>query len=420
MSSDTTIVLAVFSFKNIDFFMNNKVNRLIMLNQMAGPLFRELAEDLSANFSKKSELYTGHPDTLAFIDKIDTLNITKAPLYNRKSKTTRILSWLNYTFFAFFKIIFSPKGTLVLLVSNPPLLGPIALLLSKIRNLPYVILIYDMYPDTMISFGVLREDSIAVRVWRSINKHVWEGASAVYTIGDVMAEKLSQQFDVNKTRLKHVGVVPPWADSENIRPIAKSSNPLAKELDQLDCLTVLYSGNMGISHDIDSMLKAAKLLRHRADIKFLFIGEGEKWQPAYDFAESEGLANVQVIPFQTEDRLPYTMALGDISLVALDKGAEGLMVPSKMYYYMAAGSAVIGICQGRNDLALSLSMGDSGLTVLPGDYEKLAENILYLANNPNKLQEFKDNARVSSITHFSRRACMKRFKESLTSINLLP
>ena len=127
-----------------------------------------------------------------------------------------------------------------------------------------------------------------------------------------------------------------------------------------------------------------------------------------------------MLPFQSEDRLPYTIALGDISLVALDKGAEGLMVPSKMYYYMAAGSAVIGICQGRNDLALSLSMGDSGFTVLPGDYERLAESILYLADNPNKLQEFKYSARASSVSQFSRQACMEKLQDSLKSINLLP
>lgn len=395
-------------------------NHLLLLNQMAGPLFRELAEDLSVKFPEKSELYTGHPDTLKFIDKIETLKITKSPFYNRKSKITRIVSWLKYTWFAFFKIVFASKGTLIFIVSNPPLIGALAWVVSKIRRLTYVVLVYDMHPDTMISFGVFREDSIPVRVWRFINKHVWEGASAVYTIGDVMAEKLTEQFDVDKTQLKYVGVIPPWADTENIKPIEKSLNPLANELGQLDCTTVLYSGNMGISHDIDSMLKAAKLLRDRMDIKFLFIGEGEKWQPAYDFVEAEGLTNVQVLPFQSEDRLPYTIALGDISLVALDKGAEGLMVPSKMYYYMAAGSAVIGICQGRNDLALSLSMGDSGFTVLPGDYERLAESILYLADNPNKLQEFKYSARASSVSQFSRQACMEKLQDSLRSINLLP
>lgn len=400
--------------------MKSNITQLLMLNQMAGPLFRELAEDLSVKFPKTSELYTGHPDTLKFVGKIGTLNITKSPRYNRKSKITRIVSWLKYTFFALFKIIFAPKGTLIIIVSNPPLIGPLAWFVSKIRRLPYIVLIYDMHPDTMISFGVLRENSIPVRVWRIINKHVWEGSHAVYTIGDVIAEKLSEQFDVNKTHLKYVGIIPPWADTENIKPIDKSMNPLANELGQLNCLTVLYSGNMGISHDIDSMLKAAKLLKDREDIKFLFIGEGEKWQPAFDFVESEGLTNVQVLPFQSEARLPYTMALGDISLVALDKGAEGLMVPSKMYYYMAAGSAVIGICQGRNDLAQSLSKGNSGFTVLPGHYKKLAESIIFLADNQVKLQDFKDNARASSVSHFSRKACMKKLQNSLNSINLLP
>ena len=391
-----------------------------MFNQMAGPLFRELALDLAEAFPLKSELYTGHSDTLKYINKFDMLTITKAPTYNRKNKVTRILSWINYTFLAFFKIIFSPKGTLLLIVSNPPLLGPMVLFVSKVRRLPYIVLIYDMYPDAMISFRVLREGSTTVRAWRYINRQVWEGACAVYTIGDVMAENLSGQFDVNKTRLKYVGVIPPWADTEKIKPIDKLTNYLAQDLDQIGYITVLYSGNMGISHDIDSMLRAAKLLRHRRDIKFLFIGEGEKWQPAYDFVEREELINVQVIPFQPESMLPYSMALGDISLVSLDIGAEGIMVPSKMYYYMAAGSAIIGICQGRNDVTQSLSKGDSGLIVKPGDEQKLADCILDLAENQIKLQRYKNNARASCIAHFSRQSCVKKFKESLLSINLSP
>lgn len=398
----------------------NKIKKILFLNQMAGPLFRELAEDLSKNYAQKSELYTGHPDTLEYIGTYEMLNIAKSPLYNRKSHLTRIFSWLNYTFLAFFKVLFAPKGTLIFIVSNPPLLGPLAWLVSKLRKLPYVVLVYDMHPDTMISFGVLKESSTVVKIWRYINKCVWEQASAVYTIGDVMAEKLAEQFDVEKTQLKHVGVIPPWADTENIKPIEKSLNPLVDELSQSGCITVLYSGNMGISHDIDSMLKAAKLLREHVTIKFLFIGEGAKWQSAYDYVAQEKLSNVQVLPFQSEERLPYTMALGDISLVALDKGAEGLMVPSKMYYYMAAGSAVVGICQGKNDLEESLHKGNSGLTVLPGDFEQLAVTILQLAENKKELSRLKDNARKSSVEHFSRQACITKLEHSLRTINLLP
>jgi len=398
----------------------NNIKKILFLNQMAGPLFRELAEDLSKNFVQKSELYTGHLDTLEYIGRIETLNISKSPLYNRKSKLTRVFSWLKYTFLAFFKMLLVPKETLIFIVSNPPLLGPIAWFVSKVRKISYVVLVYDMHPDTLISFDVLKENSKAVKIWRFINCKVWERASAVYTIGDVMAERLVGQFNVSKTRLGQIGVIPPWADIELIKPISKENNPLTKELKQTDCITVLYSGNMGISHDIDSMLKAAKLLREHANIKFLFIGEGEKWQSAFDFVKNEQLSNVQVLPFQPEERLPYTMALGDISLVALDKGAEGLMVPSKMYYYMAAGSAVIGICQGHNDLEESLLKGNSGLTVLPGDFEQLSKSILRLAEDKNELSRLKENARKSSIEHFSRHACISKLEHSLRTINLLP
>lgn len=383
---------------------------------MAGPLFRELAEDLSSDMLEASELYTGHPDTLSHPNKLESLKITKAPIYNRKNKLTRVLSWIFYTFLALFKMLFISKSTTVFIVSNPPLLGPVAAVICRMRKIPYIVLVYDMHPDTLISFGVLSESSWFTKQWRKVNKYVWNNAQAVFTIGDIMAERLTEQFDANKTELGYVGVIPPWADTENIKPIAKNENPLTQELKQENVVTVLYSGNMGISHDIDSMLEAALALKEHENIQFLFIGEGQKWQDACDFVQHNQLAKVQVLPFQPEERLPFTMALGDISLVALDKGAEGLMVPSKMYYYMAAGSAVIGICQGRNDLENSLNIGQSGKVVEPGNPQKLAEVILELVNDNEQLSLLRSNARKSAVTHFSRLECIKALKVLLNPL----
>jgi glycosyltransferase involved in cell wall biosynthesis len=271
----------------------------------------------------------------------------------------------------------------------------------------------------MISFGVLKENSLATRIWRKVNKVVWENSVAVFTIGDVMGERLESQFQPSKTVLKGVGIIPPWADTDNIQPIKKEKNPLTLELKQGNCITVLYSGNMGISHDIDSMLKAAKLLNGNEKIKFLFIGEGEKWQSAFDFVKEHGLDSVQVLPFQPEEKLPYTMALGDISLVALDKGAEGLMVPSKMYYYMAAGSAVLGICQGENDLQRSINKACAGMVVEPGNPRELANTILMLAKDENLLTKYKTNARKGSVAFYSRKSCMDSLVHSFKNINLI-
>lgn len=396
----------------------NKINKIIFLNQMAGPLFRELAVDLSKMCKDKSDLYTGHPDTLKLCGTPEQLIISPAPAYNTSSNFNRLWSWVAYALFAWVKVLFASKGTLIFLVSNPPLMGPLVFLASKIRKLPYVVLIYDIHPDTMINFGVLNERSILVRIWRYANKLVWENSAAVFTIGTVMAEKLADQFVPAKTKLGYIGVVPPWADTDIIKPIDKSKNPLADELGQKNCITVLYSGNMGKSHDIVTMLNAARLLRDHNMIKFLFIGAGDQWSTAVDFVSEENLDNVQVLPFQSESRLPFTMALSDISLVSLDKGAEGLMVPSKMYYYMAAGSAIVGICSSENDVKESLKIGDCGRIVTPGFAHHLAETILELALDLKELERLKTNARQASISCFSRRACTEKFRISLSSLKL--
>ncbi len=396
--------------------MSQKVTKILFLNQMAGPLFRELAEDLSDALSGVSVLQTGHPDTLSIGSSTSHLLIEGQPAYDRSSYVSRILSWLKYTLFVSIAMLKVDKGTAIFIVSNPPLLGPLAWLVNKLKGVPYIVLVYDMHPDTLISFGVLKESSLISRVWRWVNRKVWNNATAVYTLGSVMAEKLSLQFDVENTSLGHVGVVPPWADTDKIKPINKADNPLAEDLKQLGKITVLYSGNMGISHDIDSILQAALILRNDSNIAFLMIGEGAKWKDAKDFQFEHKLDNLQVLPFQSEDKLPYTMPLADIALVALDVGAEGLMIPSKMFYYMAAGAAVVGICSGRNDVSVILDEAACGITVQPQQPEQLAEAIKILASDIGHLDGLKQNAREAAKASYSRKACMKNLAISVVDI----
>jgi len=228
-----------------------------------------------------------------------------------------------------------------------------------------------------------------------------------------MAENLTKQFNVKRTKLGYVGVIPPWADTNKIKPIDKNDNPLSSELGQEGKITILYSGNMGISHDIDSILQAAKILKNEENIAFLLIGEGEKWQDAVDFQKDNDLSNLQVLPFQPEERLPYTMALADIALVALDEGAEGLMIPSKMFYYMAVGAAVVGICKGRSDMSEIVQNSRCGVIVEPKNPIKLAEVIRDLANNIEVLNGFKGRARTSAKESYSREVCAKSLVASL-------
>ena len=390
-----------------------KPTKILFLNQMAGPLFRELAEDLSAKMPKISTLFTGHADTLAIGSSNKKLNIYKAPPYNKRSKLFRLLSWINYSLFAFWKMLMADKNTIIFITSNPPLLNFFALLVSLIKRTRYIVLVYDMHVDVLVRRSFLAKDSFIVKFWRLINKKVWNRAFAVYTIGSVMAENLSKQFNVKKTNLARIGVVYPWVDTERIKPILKNHNPLSSTLGQKDKITVLYSGNMGISHDIDSILNAAKILKNQINISFLLIGEGAKWKEAVEFKKENNLNNLQVLPFQPEDKLPFTLSLADIALVSLDEGAEGFMVPSKMFYYMSAGAAVIGVCKGINDVSNIILKSNCGITIEPKKPKELANIIKVLAEDKKKLKNFKINSRQSAVLNFSRKKCSSKLIQEI-------
>ena len=393
-----------------------KTTDILFLNQMAGPLFRELAEGLSLKMPKNSTLFTGHPDTLAIGSSTSKLMISRAPTYNRRSKLFRVLSWINYSLFASWKILKADSNTVIFIVSNPPFVGFFVLLVNLVKRTRYVVLVYDIHPDILISFGVLSKSSFVARLWKSMNRRVWNRSIAVYTIGSIMAENLTKQFNVKRTKLGHVGVIPPWADTNKIKPIDKDDNPLSSELGQEGKITILYSGNMGVSHDIGSILQAAKILKSEENIAFLLIGEGEKWQDAVDFQMDNDLSNLRILPFQPEEKLPYTMALADVALVALDEGAEGLMIPSKMFYYMAAGAAVVGICRGRSDMSEIIQNSGCGVIMEPKNPEELAAIIKDLSRNVERLNDLKRLSRKSAVINFSRDVCTEKLNQELLSI----
>ena len=392
---------------------NKPIRRFVFLNQLTKPLFRELCIDLAQLLPDASLLSTGDRETLTKEFWGSHLKVRSGPAYNRKGPWRRLCSWLSYTFDSLFVVARAGPETAVLFASNPPIIGPFIWLLSKIKGFSYIVLIYDLYPDILVSFGVLRGNGLLTRFWRRCNRAVWESASMVLTIGEKMAERLTCQFDAARTELGRVAVLPPWADTEVIRPLPKSDNRLAEGMGQLGGTTILYSGNLGISHDVESMLEACRLLRERRDIRFLFIGGGDKWEDVGRFKALHQLDGLSVFPYQSEQQLPFSLALGDISIVTLDEGAGGLMLPSKLSYYMAAGSAILGVCSGDNDLKDTIECADCGICIPPGQPQQLADAITRMVDSPDLLSRYRANARKSAESTYSRKICIQSLKELL-------
>lgn len=385
--------------------------RLLLLNQMAGPLFRQLAEGLSSYYPDGAVLVTGHPDTLSIgKQNFPSLNIVQAPEYNRRSIFHRFYSWISYLIIITPHIIFARHDDFILLVSNPPLLGPWVWFLTRIRPVPYSVLVYDIYPDVLFELGLINRFGLISTLWTFMNRLVYKNSASIITIGHRMAKRI--QMQLGKYDLS-VSVVPPWSDTNLIKPLTRDLNPFAAQFVETNEIVVLYSGNIGSSHDIESILCAAELLQSDSRIRFVFIGDGAKCICVKDYILRYPDGNVKYYPFQPEAMLPYTLPLGDISLVSLDDGFEELMLPSKFFSYLAAGSAILAIANDHSEVSDLIHTSQCGLCVPPRKPALLASALLKIIDSPGMLASFKHNSRFLSETKYSIQAGVTSFADIL-------
>jgi glycosyltransferase involved in cell wall biosynthesis len=380
--------------------LNRAKNKIVFLNQMAGPLFRELAEDLSKVW-QQSILVTGYLDTIRR-DVDPCFHIEPAPGYDRSSYFSRLMSWMKYFFKALGFVWKQPKDSMLFIVSNPPFLGIIGLFVKCVRKQRYVMLVYDIYPDLLIALGKLEKGAVS-RCWDYFNRIVYENASQVITIDQDMVQRLERKFDVLKTDCQKVICIPTWADIDVIKPVNKERNWFAAKYDLLNKTTILYSGNMGHSHSIETILEAAKLLKGTKGIHFLFIGEGAKWSLVKKTVEEYQLKNITLLPFQPEKVLPMSLTSGDIGVVTYEDGTQGCMSPSKAYYYMAAGLPLLVISKYQTGLTRLVKEKGCGIWIKNGDADGIAMAVKELRENPILLAEYKKAARKIAEQFYSRK-----------------
>ena len=397
--------------------MNNRP-ALRILNQMAGPMTWELAIDLAAAL-ERVDILTGHPDTLAKGSQRG-VHLHPAKAYQRGSNLRRFASWARYSLHAGYWLLRGGRSFPVLVFSNPPITIWICWLFNRIFGLRYAVMVHDIYPDTIERMGIVKPTNLLARVWRFANRIAYERAEVVMTLGNHMANHVGRQFDAAKTSAGELLVVDPWADPEKLGTHTNSENWFAVEHDQTEKLTVMYSGNMGRGHDIESILEASKSFRDEPNVGFMFIGAGPKWQTVEKYlCDDQHASNVTLLPWQREEDLPFTLTTADIGVVSLEKELSGLAVPSKAFYFLAAGVPVLGICESDTELADTIREFNCGRVVPPGRPHEIAATVQDALTNPALMEQWKAGANEAR-QHFSRARNTERFLKVLREYLLPP
>lgn len=394
--------------------------QLMVMTQFFPPDFAatgQLIEELTRQLDRQDvdvKVFTGQPG-YAFA-KGDAPEVEdRGGVWVKRSRTTQMFSrrirakavnGLLFAVRAMLHLVKRHRQYDVLLVTTaPPFLPMIGCLVNVLFGIPYVCLLYDLYPDIAVELEVVKLNHPVAKLWRWVNRQVWRRADGIIVLSESMKRRIvghceNYGDDYARAVERKLSVIHSWSDAEQIVPIAKGDNWFAKEHGLTDRFVVLYSGNMGRCHDIDTLFEVAKRLKDEP-ILFVCIGGGAKKEILREQVQASGLDNFRFLPYQEKAVLPYSLTAGDLSLVSVAEGMESLVAPSKLYPAMATGRPIGAICPVGSYLGELLRAADCGTAFVNGEVAGLAEFILRLSQDRERSQRLGESGRAYLEKHFT-------------------
>lgn len=353
----------------------------------------ELAEDIVKNGIEvdvitSNSSYRSQNRDLKAREIHEGINIKRvySSKFNRNKALGRIINYLTFLVSSFINTIIKNDYDYILLVSNPPVLPIIGYVVNKIRKKPYIYLLHDIYPDMAIKVGAIKESGLICKVMTFINKKIYNNAHKVVVLGNDMKQNLLNK----KVCEDKIEIITNWADREKIYKLEKI-NEFSKKQKINDTFNIVYTGNIGRFHDIETILETAKKLKEINDIKFVFVGDGYKKKYIESYVNQFKLQNIKMLDYQYGETYNQLLNSADLFITTLDKGIEGLGVPSKTYSYLAASKPIIAIMNKDSEIGSLVEENKLGLRVDSGEVKKITDFILDVKQNSNLYKSIQKN-----------------------------
>lgn len=299
------------------------------------------------------------------------------------------------------------KGFII--TTNPPFLGLITLIIKKIFQKPYFLIVYDVYPEIAVKLEVLKENSIITKFWSWASKLILLGADQFSVIGRDMESLILAKSPKLKRKSN---LIANWADSAEMKKISPLENKFLQQNPELLNKTLLtYSGNMGRTHNVEDILKIADCLRSYDDIVFLIIGGGAKFEKMRDLSES--FNNVIVMPYQPFEMVPHVLNASKASIVCLDDEFMGYSVPSKTYSILAVAKPVIALLNAKSEIGLVINEAKCGLVFSDGFTPSSAANTIVDSLKNGQFELWGNNARNEFFNNYTLDIATAKYKKSI-------
>ena len=318
----------------------------------------------------------------------------------------RFFSYLSFTLTSALAGLLMPRPDVIVTPSpSPPLTnGVSAYLIGRMRGVPFVSNIQDIYPDVAIRMGVMKNPA-AIAGYKKLERFVYAHSRAITVISEGFRCNLAAK-GVPDDKMT---VIPNFIDADFISPSPRR-NAFSAEQGWDDKFVVLFAGNVGMSQGLDTVLESATRLQDIPDLLFAIVGNGASKPALVTQAEALGLKNVQFLPYQVHDRVPELYASMDIGLVPLRRGFTNDSVPSKLFTIMGVARPMIAGVDSHSETAQVIADSGCGLRVEPEDADALAGAVRALYDDRERCAEMGRRGRLHVEAHYTRVSVARQYE----------
>ncbi len=393
---------------------NRRRPRILVLNQYYWPGVEATAQLLTELCEALAEFYDvrvitgrllGYEDQADYelrhgveIIRVHSTAFDRAPLHRRA------INYFTYLARALRRGLRGPRPDLVLSMTDPPMVGDVALAVARRFRVPLVVVSQDVFPEIAVELGRLT-NPLLVRLLDALTRLYLRRADTVVAIGETMKQRLEHKG----VRPERVQVIPNWVDTTALVP-RERANSWAHANGFADRFVVMHSGNIGHAQDLDTLIRASTQLEDVAELAVALVGFGARHADYVRMAAHLRADKVTFLDYQPRELLPQSLSSADIHFVGLARGLSGYVVPSRLYGILAVARPVIAAAEEDSETAQLVHDVGCGIVIPPGEPRLLAETIRAAAAGDYDLEAMGRRGRLWVEREADRVVAVARYK----------
>ncbi|MDX2247690.1 MAG: glycosyltransferase family 4 protein [Bacteroidia bacterium] len=352
-------------------------------------------------------MITSHNGSKPIRKNIEGIDIWYLPIpyQNEMGTFQRILSFIRFVISAFFTAVKIKEVTVCFATSTPLTIGLISLLLKKLKGIPYIFEVRDLWPEAPIQMQVIR-NPLLKKILYGFERKIYLHAREIIALSPGIEAAIRE-----KVPGKTIHIIPNMSDCTFFKPEITPNNLLKKYHLRETTFRIIYFGTLGRANHLEYLLNLATVCQdHKDDVHFLIVGSGSEKHLLEKKADH--LSNTSFLPSTNKQGVRQYLSLCHAAYVSFAQlPVLETTSPNKFFDALAAGKMILVNVNGW--LRQLTESNQCGFFADPENPEGAAQKLREIIGNSEQIQEYQHRSRELAEKEFERGKLGKKVVEVL-------